>query len=628
MKKSLFVLIFIIFTICACSTQKEHGKFSYSPGTPKAGDEITITYNPDNPKIKSSDEISMEVYSFSESLDKTNLIDLTKKDNVWSGKVSTSDSTKGLLVQFKTDEAKDNNNELGYVIFLQNTDGNIVPGAYAGLASLYYRYSSFFKLNAARDSISNYFMKDFEKNKELKREYIADYISSIPRKEMKTETLLPFLEELEKEENLSQKDLENLSNAYRRLGNFQKSAKYLEMLENKYPKSDLLVEKFYQRFKNMLTPKKMMDVFTEFQSINPEHGFNNYMFASIINKYQAKSNYKKIDELFKKYNQYLKPRIYNTIAWKMYESKTDLPKAKELSLKGVELAREELNNLKKDQPEFYSEQDWQKSKETSLAMVLDTYANIEKELGNKENALKSFNEVVELTNKENSSLNENYFLFLYELGKNNEAKLFAEEIIKEGKSTGKIKESLGEIFINEGKSKEEFKKYLSGLEKTANEKLIKKLKDEMINKDAPAFELKDIEGNTVKLSDFKNKILILDFWATWCGPCLQSFPFMQKAVNNYKDDPNVKFLFVNTWERVDDKQKNVEEFLKRTKYPFHILLDNENIVVDAYKVQGIPTKFIIDGNGKIKFASTGLHGGKAEFLQELDLMINLAKENN
>jgi peroxiredoxin len=162
------------------------------------------------------------------------------------------------------------------------------------------------------------------------------------------------------------------------------------------------------------------------------------------------------------------------------------------------------------------------------------------------------------------------------------------------------------------------------LESKANKSALDEMKKTMIDIPAPKFTLVDLKGDKVSLADLKGKIVIIDFWATWCGPCKASFPGMQKAVNKFANDPNVKFLFVNTWENnVDDKKKNAEDFIKQNKYSFHVLLDNDNKVIESYKVSGIPTKFIIDKNGNIRFKAVGFDGSDDKLVNELSTMISL-----
>ncbi len=145
----------------------------------------------------------------------------------------------------------------------------------------------------------------------------------------------------------------------------------------------------------------------------------------------------------------------------------------------------------------------------------------------------------------------------------------------------------------------------------------------MINEPAPQFTLIDLNGEEVSLADYKDKTVVLDFWATWCGPCLQSFPGMKTTVERFSDNDSVKFLFVNTWERVDDKKSNAKNFIKQNNYPFHVLMDEENKVIADYKVSGIPTKFIIDGDGNIRFQSVGYAGNPDALVEELTTMIEL-----
>src|SRR3569833_2406024 len=102
---------------------------------------------------------------------------------------------------------------------------------------------------------------------------------------------------------------------------------------------------------------------------------------------------------------------------------------------------------------------------------------------------------------------------------------------------------------------------------------------------------------------------------------------MQMAVNKYKNDPNVQFLFVDTWESGKDYEPGVRKFITDNKYTFHVLMDEKNDagrqakIVSAYKVDGRPTKFIIDKNGNIRFKYVGYSGSPEKVLDEVTNMI-------
>jgi peroxiredoxin len=159
--------------------------------------------------------------------------------------------------------------------------------------------------------------------------------------------------------------------------------------------------------------------------------------------------------------------------------------------------------------------------------------------------------------------------------------------------------------------------------------------DSMLNDKAPNFILKDINGKTVSLADYKGKVLILDFWATWCVPCRNSFPAVQQVVNKYKDDAEVSFLFIDTREKTDNYVDLIKKFLDETHYTFKVALDEkgpegiQNKTYKQYVMPGIPTKFIIDKNGIIRFKVIGFNENltKEQVVKELSGLIETARKS-
>lgn len=176
-----------------------------------------------------------------------------------------------------------------------------------------------------------------------------------------------------------------------------------------------------------------------------------------------------------------------------------------------------------------------------------------------------------------------------------------------------------------------FDAYIASIRSNVNNVLTSKFKTEMVKRVAPQFSLSDRDGKTVSLADLKGKVVVLEFWATWCSPCKRSLPGMQALVNKYKNDKEVTFLFVNVFQKEANYKEMVDKFVATNHYTFHVVLDEMHdpakSVARAYGVNGIPHKVVIDKNGFIRFEGTGDLADPEKTVNELSAKIELARKS-
>ena len=119
---------------------------------------------------------------------------------------------------------------------------------------------------------------------------------------------------------------------------------------------------------------------------------------------------------------------------------------------------------------------------------------------------------------------------------------------------------------------------------------------------APPFELQDIDENLHSLTDYRGKVMLLNFWATWCPPCRREMPSMERLHQHMKDD-NFIVIAINQMEDIDHVfaytgQLDVDP-------TFTMLFDSDSKVSQAYKVKGLPTTYLIDKKGQIRYRAVG-----------------------
>ena len=136
-----------------------------------------------------------------------------------------------------------------------------------------------------------------------------------------------------------------------------------------------------------------------------------------------------------------------------------------------------------------------------------------------------------------------------------------------------------------------------------------------VGQPAPAFELPGQQG-TVQLSAYKGKTVYLDFWASWCGPCKQSFPWMNDMQKKY-GAKGLRVVGVN----LDQKPEDAKAFLAATPAQFDIAFDSAGQAPKQYGVKGMPTSMLIGPDGKVLMVHQGF---KAEGRDELEAQIKQA----
>ena len=129
---------------------------------------------------------------------------------------------------------------------------------------------------------------------------------------------------------------------------------------------------------------------------------------------------------------------------------------------------------------------------------------------------------------------------------------------------------------------------------------------------APDFTVYDVDGNAYKLSDFRGKPVLLNFWASWCGPCQMEMPDIEKAYQDYGDE--IHFLIVDLTDGSQETVEKASAFIAEQGYTFPVYYDTAMEGAYAYGVTGIPVTYFIDAEGYFKAYYQGAMS--AEILQQ------------
>lgn len=166
---------------------------------------------------------------------------------------------------------------------------------------------------------------------------------------------------------------------------------------------------------------------------------------------------------------------------------------------------------------------------------------------------------------------------------------------------------------------------LQELEALREEDMQVKIAKQEIRKPAPPLNtFVDMNGRPLDPASLKGKIVVIDFWATWCIPCMQEMPYLQKLYDQYRNDPEVAFMIVNSGAR--NTLADAQGWSGNKKYSFPVYYNTDPAIGDKFKFTVIPATYVIDKSGHIRFGNIGFEGPDVEM--KLRLQIEMARNKD
>ncbi|QSB29187.1 TlpA disulfide reductase family protein [Flavobacterium sp. CLA17] len=649
----LLVLAFCAFTLQVTS-QETKLRLTGMADMPIPGSALNMTFDPKGGPLENIKEINGYVYVFNDYRWEIEDLKMKKNGAVWNVEYTVPKNCAFMAFKFygNTDNGlvTDTGQDTGYLLVVFKEPKVKMPGA--DLAWATFRNKDF-------NSQFNGYFKDFTINGDaseywLKKE-VADHGVNFP-KFIDTYIKILKVQKPEKFEELGHRFLGDFTKkingqpeeVFLKVHNLylfdlkdKPKADSLEtVIQKQFPKGAFMRFKAYQKIMPIADAAEKSKVITQFLADFPctsdVPDSQKYFYDNIVKTqfgyYFETKDYDSVLALIPTMNfANLNDAYHQNISKALYLKAVDPAVIETMAVPIIKLMQEKVNDLSYMQGIYWSPNQATENAKAQLNNELVIQIRMYDMLKKYKEVLETFELLPFQKRYEKASINDIHVRALEALNKpiievlKNEART---NTLSEG-LTAKLKEA----YLKEGKKEADFPAYLEQLKKENNseEKIVL-----MKPVPAPAIKVQTADGKAKELALDNGKIIVIDFWATWCGPCKQAFPAMEQLVTNFKEDKQVEFDFISTQETKEGYKKEALAYLKSKNLKVDTYFDlvkkgggtnNESFAKYAaiFKSSGIPRKVVIK-NGQIRFTSEGYSGNPGQLVDELTNVINALKK--
>ncbi|OIV41992.1 TlpA disulfide reductase family protein [Flavobacterium johnsoniae] len=580
----------------------------------KTGAENTYVYEPPTGLVIENNSKANILYAFDTDYS-VDISPLKKSEKGYEFTAKVPDSARTILVVISDlQKIADNNNNKGYIVHLKTQNESELGKTLAN--EIFIRYYAVNVLKLDLDNKPENLVLEYEtlfkkypdlKNDKSYLSYLYN-LENVKKTKLKDETIA-FATRCVKKNN--ENSLVTAYHIYENYGMQTDAAKIKKEVLKRYPNGEMQKTMFIQGFMNHPNKSEayVLESINTLKTKFKDHSKRSlsFFYGNLAQIYLSKKDLEKAKSI--EPYLYNPSNTYNDAAWVLSGGSLKAP-GKDLDFAAT-ISKRSLDLLEEKKKEnFYPEY------QSLYNMYADTYAHILYKQGKYKEAF-TYQDSLRKIDGLDSNGKECYLAILEKVKSQGEVKEYIENEINSNNVPPAIfLTKLKEIYVAQNLPLDGYEKFKEKADKSNKAARAKNVLETFGNATATDFALKNLDGKEVKLSDYKGKVVVLDFWATWCGPCKASFPKMQELVTQYKDK-DVAFLFINTWEnkKEDEVLKNVTNYITEKKYDFNVVFDSKSEVVADYKIKGIPTSILIGKKGNILFSGHA-NGSLGEMIDE------------